>query len=120
MELYGAVAFVFLTENTILRTTIKNQIYQNFVNNSLEIDRMLIEHPQFRKYIYGNETVNKDTLDLDLLMSMIELVNDVVENIYVYEKYIPKKTQNGMAEFRKGYGKISGIYVLHGYIRKVV
>ena len=37
-------------QNFKTKVTLDNQIYSSFVANSLEIDRMLIEHPEVRKF----------------------------------------------------------------------
>ena len=52
--------------------------------NSLEIDRLLIEHPELRKYVYYGENVDENTENLDQLMSLIEFIVDATENIEVY------------------------------------
>lgn len=82
-----------------LQKTINSQIYQNFVANSLEIDRILIEHPHLRKYVYYGEKVDENTEDLDRLMSLIELMVDVSENVEVYGRYIPKARKKGWMKF---------------------
>ena len=86
-------------QSIILKNTINSQIYQNFVVNSLEIDRLLIEYPELRKYVYNNEPVNDKTENLDRIMSMIELITDITENIDVYNKYIPKSRKIGWMNF---------------------
>ena len=82
-----------------LKATINSQIYQNFVANSLEIDRILIEKPELRKYIYYGEPVDENTEDLDRILSFIELVVDISENIEVYKKYIPESRKEGWFTF---------------------
>ena len=97
-----AITLVFLLyQSKVQTTTTKNQIYQNFVNNSLEIDRMLVEHPEFRDYIYGTKKIDENEVDTDLLMSATELVIDAVENIYVFEENIPKDRRDGWLKFAK-------------------
>ena len=82
-----------------LQATINSQIYQNFVANSLEIDRLLIEHPELRTYVYYGENVDENTENLDQLMSLIEFIVDATENIEVYQKYIPKSRRDGWMQF---------------------
>lgn len=82
-----------------LQKTINSQIYQNFVANSLEIDRILIDRPYLRPYIYGKAEVNEHTENLDQIMSLVELVVDITENIEVYEKYIPRSRRIGWLQF---------------------
>lgn len=98
-----------------LKATINSQIYQNFVANSLEIDRILIERPELRKYIYYCEPIDENTEDLDRILSLIELIVDVSENIEVYEKYIPKARKEGWFKFIKDV-KSTPAYVF--YMRK--
>ncbi|MBQ9428687.1 MAG: hypothetical protein IJU41_03985 [Clostridia bacterium] len=90
---------VALLQSLALKKTLDNQIYESFVSNSLEIDRMLIEHPEIRKYIYYGEPIDENTPDLNRIMSVIEFVVDAVENIEVYEKYIPKSRRDGWLKF---------------------
>ena len=82
-----------------LKQTINSQIYQNFVANSLEIDRILIEKPYLRKYVYYGEPIDENTENLDEILSFIELIIDVSENIEVYQKYIPKSRKDGWLTF---------------------
>lgn len=97
---FSAITLVFLLyQSKVQTTTTKNQIYQNFVNNSLEIDRMLVEHPEFRAYIYGKKEIKPEEVDTELLMSATELVIDAVENIYVFEDDIPKDRRDGWLKF---------------------
>lgn len=90
------------TDQMRIQTVSTNsQVYQNFVNNSLEIDRMLIQYPQFRKYVYGNDPLSKNDPDYDLIMGIEKLVVDVVENIKVFENEIPAKYIDGWMNFVK-------------------
>ncbi len=82
-----------------LKQTINSQIYQNFVSNSLEIDRILIERPYLRKYVYYGEPIDETTENLDEILSLVELIIDVSENIEVYKKYIPKSRKQGWMTF---------------------
>ncbi|MDR1184987.1 MAG: hypothetical protein LBK67_09350 [Coriobacteriales bacterium] len=93
------VALIYQAYN--LRITIGNQIYQSFVTNSIEIDKILIKYPHLRKYVYDNEPVDDSTDELDRIMSVIELMTDITENIEVYRKYIPKTRYDGWMQFVK-------------------
>lgn len=84
-----------------LRCTIKNQIYESFISNSVEIDKLLVQYPDLRKYVYDNECVSDKTDNLDQIMSIVEMIIDVIENIEVYKKYIPKERRNGWMQFVK-------------------
>jgi hypothetical protein len=88
-----------LFQSIILKKTIDNQIYSSFISNSVEFDKMLIEHPYTRKYIYDNEPVTCETEHLEQIMSAVELVVDITENIEVYKKYIPKSRRQGWLKF---------------------
>lgn len=100
--LISAVSLIGVIYQSInLKQTINSQIYQNFVANSLEIDRILIEKPELRKYVYYGKPIDENTENLDQILSFIELVVDITENIEVYKKYIPKSRQEGWLEFVK-------------------
>ena len=98
-SLFSLIGLVYQSIN--LKETINSQIYQNFVANSLEIDRILIEKPYLRKYVYYGEPVNENTENLDQILSFIELIVDITENIEIYKKYIPKSRREGWLEFVK-------------------
>lgn len=91
--------FAALYQSLGLKRTLDNQIYESFISNSLEIDRLLIEYPEMRKYVYYGERVDESTPDLDRIMSIVEFVVDAVENIEVYKKYIPKNRREGWLKF---------------------
>ena len=71
----------------------------DFVNNSLDIDRTLISHPEMRQYFYGDAPIDPEKVDVPLLMSIIELMIDVIENIEVFQDRIPKDRRNGRMRF---------------------
>ena len=77
----------------------KNQVYQNFVNNSLEIDRILIQYPEMRQYVYSDTPINRESVDIPLLMSITELLIDVLENIEVFKDQIPRERIKGWMDF---------------------
>lgn len=91
--------FAVIYQNHNLKQTINSQIYQNFVANSLEIDRILIEKPWLRKYVYYGEPVNEETENLDEILSFVELIIDISENIEVYKNFIPKSRKKGWSRF---------------------
>jgi len=90
------ITVVFLFYQSKIQTiSTKNQVYQNFVSNSLEIDHVLIKYPHLRKYVYGNTRIREDEVDVELLMSVIELMIDVVENIHVSKITSPRRDVTG-------------------------
>ncbi len=104
-----AITVLFLVYQIRLQTvSTNNQIYQNFVSNSLEIDKALIAHPELRKYIYGNEPVDPEKVNVDLLLSVEELVVDVVENVKIFEKQIPRENLIGWKNFIRRVESSSG------------
>jgi hypothetical protein len=108
-SLATAVTVLFLVYQIRLQTvSTNNQIYQNFVSNSLEIDKALIAHPELRKYIYGNEPIDPDKVDVNLLLSVEELVVDVVENVKIFEKQIPHDNLIGWKNFIRRVESSSG------------
>ena len=78
-----------------LDQTLRSQVYQGLIDNSLKIDQLLIEHPEFRKYIYEGEAVNENTPEIEKLMSLMEFVVDIVDNLGAQERYIPKSLVGG-------------------------
>ncbi len=104
-----AITVLFLVYQIRLQTiSTNNQIYQNFVSNSLEIDKALIAHPELRMYIYGNEPVNPEKVNVNLLLSVEELVVDVVENVKIFEKQIPRENLIGWKNFIRKVESSSG------------
>jgi len=104
-----AITVLFLVYQIRLQTiSTNNQIYQNFVSNSLEIDKALIAHPELRKYIYGNEPVDPEKVNVDLLLSVEELVVDVVENVKIFENQIPRENLIGWKNFIRRVESSSG------------
>lgn len=99
----AVIAFVSLIaviyQSINLKMTIDNQIYQSFIHNSVEVDEILIEYPNIRKYVYDGVPISDDTEDLDRIMSVIELLVDITENIEVYINYIPKSRRDGWQQF---------------------
>jgi len=94
------VSVLFLTRQTRqLDETLRSQVYQGLIDNSLKIDQLLIEHPEFRKYIYGSEPVKDDTPDIDRLMGVIEFMVDIIDNLTVQERFIPKPLVKGWRNF---------------------
>lgn len=92
-----------LRQNRQLERSIKSQVYQSLIENSLKIDSLLIENPEFRKYIYNNEAITEDTPELDKLMAVMEFMMDVIDNLKAQEKYIPGDLQLGWQKFGDEY-----------------
>jgi uncharacterized protein len=82
-----------------LDKTLRSQVYQGLIDNSLKIDQLLMEKPEFRKYVYGGEKVNENTPDIDRIMSMTEFMVDVVDNVKAQEAIIPKAEKPGWSHF---------------------
>ncbi len=101
------IAVIYQSIN--LKVTIDNQIYQSFIHNSIEVDKVLIEYPNIRKYVYDDVPVSDDTEDLDRIMSVIELLVNITENIEVYMEYIPKSRRDGWRQF------VNDIQSTHAY-----
>lgn len=101
------IAVIYQSIN--LKVTIDNQIYQSFIHNSIEVDKVLIEYPNMRKYVYDDDPISDDTEDLDRIMSVIELLVDITENIEVYMEYIPKSRRDGWRQF------VNDIQSTHAY-----
>ena len=99
ISIISLIAVLF--QSIILKVTIDNQIYSSFISNSVELDKILIEYPDIREYVYDNEPVTDQTPDLDRIMSVVELAIDITENIEVYKKYIPKSRYDGWIQFVK-------------------
>ncbi len=97
ISIVSFLAVVYQNHN--MKTTLGNQVYNNFLENSLDVDRILIEYPHVRKYIYGNEPVDDSTPDLERIMCVTEYVVECIENIEVYEKYLPKNRRAGWHNF---------------------
>lgn len=99
-SLIGVISLVALVYQSYnLRVTINNQIYQSFITNSVEIDKTLIDYPQIRKYVYDNAPLPESQEELDRILSTMELIVDITENIEVYNKYIPKIRREGWMRF---------------------
>ena len=52
ISIISLIAVLF--QSIILKVTIDNQIYSSFISNSIELDKILIEYPDIRKYVYDN------------------------------------------------------------------
>ena len=75
ISLVSLIGLIYQSIN--LKQTINSQIYKNFVANSMEIDRILIERPYLRKYVYYGEPIDENTENLDEILAFIELVTDI-------------------------------------------
>ncbi len=82
-----------------LKESIYSQVYQGVIECSLKVDELLIQYPQFRKYIYENEMVDENTPDLDRLMTIIELVVDTMDHLNVQRKYIPSEVRTSWSRY---------------------
>lgn len=92
---------VVIYQSIVLRKTIGNQIYESFIDNSVELDELLIHNPELRKFIYHDAPIDEHDPNLDKIMSAVEMVIDITENIDVYKKYIPVNRRDGWLQFVK-------------------
>jgi len=96
----GLITIILMIRQTRqLDETLKSQVYQGLIDNSLKIDQLLIERPEYRKYIYENEKFPQNKQNTDELMGVLDFVVDVVDNIKIQEKFIPKKALVGWRLF---------------------
>jgi hypothetical protein len=94
------VSVLFLIRQTRqLDETLRSQVYQGLIDNSLKIDQLLIDNPAFRKYIYGGEPIQDGDPDVDKLMGIMEFMVDIVDNLKVQEKFIPEPLVKGWRNF---------------------
>ena len=82
-----------------LDESLRSQVYQGLIDNSLKIDELLMEKPEFRKYVYGEQEIDETTPDIDRIMSVMEFMVDVVDNIKAQEAFIPKAEKPGWKHF---------------------
>lgn len=79
----------------------RSQVYEKLIDNSLKIDQIMIENPEFRKYIYRGEPITDELPDRDKLMGFLEFIVDVLDNAKAQEKYIPKTARPGWSTYTK-------------------
>jgi uncharacterized protein len=98
---FAAVVALFLVIKQMrqLDDTLRSQVYQGLIDNSLKIDELLIEKPEFRKYVYGEEKIDENTPGIDQIMSVMEFVVDVMDNVKAQEEFIPKEEKIGWKQF---------------------
>ena len=92
--------FLLARQTRHLENSIHSQVYQGLTENAFRIDEMLIEHPEFRRYLYGGEEVNENTPDLDRLLMAVELIVDVFENLNVQHRSIPKSVLSSWENYK--------------------
>ena len=75
-----------------LNNQLKNQLYASFIKDVLEIDKILIKYPEYRKYIVESDPLPKymKSDDLNRLLSIEEMVIDSMENVAAHLSKIPK------------------------------
>jgi hypothetical protein len=101
-SLTAVIAIVLMIKQTRqLDNTLRSQVYQGLIETSFKIDELLIESPEYRKYIYGNEIINDNTPDIEKITGVIEYVVDIADNIMTQEEFIPKSERLGWMTFAK-------------------
>ena len=99
-SLTAIVAILFVIKQTRqLDNTLQSQVYQGLIDNSLKIDELLMEHPEYRKYVYGNEPINENTPDIDKIISVMEFMTDIADHVLTQEEFIPKSERIGWRIF---------------------
>ena len=84
--------FVNYSSYKTLKDQLENQLYASFIKDVLEIDKILIKYPEYRKYIVESEPLPKymKSDDLNRLLSIEEMVIDSMENVAAHLSKIPK------------------------------
>ena len=90
--------------------TLKNQVYTTFVNGVLEIDKILIQYPELRKYVVDKEPIDPsmDENNIARLMSIEELIIDSLENIETYKDCIPESELQTWEDYERSIKDTSG------------
>lgn len=91
--------FLLLKQAKQLDETLKSQVYQGLIDNSLKIDQLMIENPEYRKYIYDHEPIPEEAKDLEKLWGILDFALDVVDNVKAQERFIPKPFLPGWRAF---------------------
>lgn len=99
-SLTAIVAIFYVVRQTRqLDNTLRSQVYQGLIDNSLKIDELLMKHPEYRKYIYHNEPIDENTPDIEEIIGVIEFVTDIADNILTQSEFIPKNEKAGWITF---------------------
>ncbi|MCJ7578630.1 MAG: hypothetical protein MUO91_09280 [candidate division Zixibacteria bacterium] len=81
--------FVLIWQTWLLRKTIKSNTFQSIYDRYFDVDRILIDYPEFQKYVTREEVYEKikdSSVEKLREKSFIELVLDLCELIYYQKK----------------------------------
>lgn len=70
-------------------TAILSSVHQSITDNMLEIDRIFIDHPEFRPFFYENTPLPSEPIQRNQLISVAELFIDFVENHLLQSPHLP-------------------------------
>lgn len=81
--------FILIWQTRLLGKTIKSNTFQSIYDRYFDLDKMLIDHPEFQKYVTRKELyekIQKSSIEKLREKSFIELILDLCELIYYQKK----------------------------------
>ena len=106
---------LLIRQTNQLGKTLKSQVYQGLIENSLKIDLLIIDNPEINDYLYGKKKIIKTMKNYGKIIAMIDFIIDIIDNIKVQEKYIPKQAIPGWKSYTNEMLNLPGIKYYLGY-----
>lgn len=104
------VSLIALVSNFISNryesNSFRNQVYERFAQMWFDMDQILINHPQMRKYFYHNyndeyEEISTENEDYQLGLCIAEMFCDVFQYSAPLERYLINEDREGYEDYKK-------------------
>lgn len=82
---FGAVVYQIRQVREAVRADTHGRIYEH----ALEVQKLFVEHPQFREYFYGGAAMDPSAEEYARLLAFTELLADYLEHISLQCAYVP-------------------------------
>jgi hypothetical protein len=68
----------------------RSAVYQALTDSMIRIDRMFVERPELRQYIYGGAALPTDELERSRVLATVELIVDFIDNVVTQAPHLPE------------------------------
>lgn len=80
---------VFLVQSRHMARATRASVYQTVAEQMMSVDRLFIDHPELRPYLYDGQELPADPRERSRITATAELLVDFLDNIASQSRHIP-------------------------------
>ena len=86
----GGIILIYVQLSKV-NTTLRNDTQGRLFEQNGEFRRLLVEFPQYRKYFFDSQSIEKDSSDYPAVRTIAEMLANYMEHLAIQEPTLKKK-----------------------------